>query len=259
MSVNSRENKELLWQLLSDHPFQKKNPRKFQSMLEYKVNEIQQNRFNFKNNLMSMNKEIIKHFANEIRIPVKDKPDQLSKSEVFDSRMQEQKQNFDTLMHKEKPKEIDFSDKTEDAPVTDRMVTDTLQQRELELKKIMAQYNTNDEPSDWLKGESTSTEKKLAIHESTKVKINPTIINTSNAENEKRNDKRDDKRNERRVHFDVSEIPQKTNNLLNKLKKVDKNVSKVEQIENQSVVSYLQKIMNNQEKIISLLERNKSI
>jgi hypothetical protein len=55
MSVNSRENKELLWQLLSDHPFQKKDPKKFQSMLEYKVNETHQTRFNFQNNLMIMN------------------------------------------------------------------------------------------------------------------------------------------------------------------------------------------------------------
>ena len=31
MSVNSRENKELLWQLLSDHPFQKKDPKKLKS------------------------------------------------------------------------------------------------------------------------------------------------------------------------------------------------------------------------------------
>lgn len=233
MSVNSRENKELLWQLLSDHPFQKKDPQKFQSMLEYKVNEIHQNRFNFKNNLMSMNKEIIKHFANEI--PVENKSEQLSKSETFDSRMQEQKQNFDTLMHKEKPKEIDFSDKTEDGPVTDRMVTDTLQQRELELKKIMQQY-TNEKSSDWLKGESTSSEKKLSIHKSTNIKIKPTIIDAI----------------EKRVHFEVS-APQ-TNNLLSKLKKADKNTSVV--IENHSIVNYLQKIMSNQEKIISLLERN---
>ena len=233
MSVNSRENKELLWQLLSDHPFQKKDPQKFQSMLEYKVNEIHQNRFNFKNNLMSMNKEIIKHFANEI--PVENKSEQLSKSETFDSRMQEQKQNFDTLMHKEKPKEIDFSDKTEDGPVTDRMVTDTLQQRELELKKIMQQY-TNEKSSDWLKGESTSREKKLSIHKSTNIKIKPTIIDAI----------------EKRVHFEVS-APQ-TNNLLSKLKKADKNTSVV--IDNHSIVNYLQKIMSNQEKIISLLERN---
>ena len=241
MSVNSRENKELLWQLLSDHPFQKKDPKKFQSMLEYKVNETHQTRFNFQNNLMIMNKEIIKHFANELSAPVKtNNPEQLSKSKAFDSkskafdsRMQEQKQNFDTLMHKEKPKEIDFSDKTEDAPVTDRMVTDTLQQREQELKKIMQQY-TNEKSSDWLKGESTSTEKKLAIHKSTNIEIKPTIIDT-----------KVDKRNEKRVHFNVSEIPQ-TNKLLSKLKKVE---------EKDGIINYLQKIMNNQEKIISLLER----
>jgi|TARA_B110000495_G_C23018117_1_gene603467 hypothetical protein len=242
MSVNSRENKELLWQLLSDHPFQKKDPKKFQSMLEYKVNETHQTRFNFQNNLMIMNKEIIKHFANELSAPVKtNNPEQLSKSKAFDSKskafdskLQEQKQNFDTLMHKEKPKEIDFSDKTEDGPVTDRMVTDSLQQREQELKKIMQQYNNNEKSSDWLKGESTSTEKKLAIHKSTNIEIKPTIIDT-----------KVDKRNEKHVHFNVSEIPQ-TNKLLSKLKKVG---------EKDGIINYLQKIMNNQEKIISLLER----
>ena len=38
------------------------------------------------------------------------------------------------------------------------MVDDTLQQRELELKKIMAQYDSNsNNATEWLKGEETST------------------------------------------------------------------------------------------------------
>ena len=42
------------------HPNQKKDPSKFQAVLEYRVNEIHRNRFKFGSNLMSMNKEIIK-------------------------------------------------------------------------------------------------------------------------------------------------------------------------------------------------------
>ena len=57
MSVNSNDNKALLWNLLSKHPNQKKDPSKFQAVLEYRVNEIHRNRFKFGNDLMVMNKE----------------------------------------------------------------------------------------------------------------------------------------------------------------------------------------------------------
>lgn len=241
MSANSRENKELLWQLLSDHPFQKENPRKFQSMLEYKVNEIHEKRFGFQNNLMEMNKEIIRHFTNQLNTPIKKQNNsniqnnKLSKNQIFDSKLKEQKNNFETLMQKKKPQEIDFSDKTEESPITDRMVNNTLEQRKNDLKNIMEQYNTNDKSTEWLKGESTSTEKKISIHKSSALEIKPTIIETS------------EKKNEKRVHFNVSETPEKTNNLLNKLKKKQ---------ENNNFIEYFQKILSNQEKIITLLERN---
>ena len=57
MSVNSNDNKALLWNLLSKHPNQKKDPSKFQAVLEYRVNEIHRNRFKFGNDLMVMNKD----------------------------------------------------------------------------------------------------------------------------------------------------------------------------------------------------------
>ena len=53
MSLNSNDNKALLWNLLSNHPNQKKDSKKFQAVLEYRVNEIHRNRFKFGNNLTS--------------------------------------------------------------------------------------------------------------------------------------------------------------------------------------------------------------
>ena len=43
MSVHSTQNKSLLWQLLSNHPNQKTNPKKFQHVLEYRVTEMNKN------------------------------------------------------------------------------------------------------------------------------------------------------------------------------------------------------------------------
>ena len=59
----------------------------------------------------------------------------------------------------------------------------------------MAQYNKND-TADWLKGESTSPNKKLEIDNSSNIKIEPTIIKTMESK------KQDIKK---RVTFDVEE------------------------------------------------------
>ena len=71
MSVNSTENKGLLWQLLSNHPNQKTNPKNFKHVLEYRVTEMNKNRFKFNNDLMIMNKEIIKQLEEILEVKFK--------------------------------------------------------------------------------------------------------------------------------------------------------------------------------------------
>jgi len=239
MSVNSRDNKALLWQLLSDHPFLKKDPKKFQSVLEYRVNEIHKNRFHFNNNLMTMNKEIIKQFANEINNQTQPKPlPKMTKTQAFDKKLKEQEDNFSTLINKQKPPDIDFSDKNEEEPVTNRMVDNTLLQREQELKNIMAQYDNENDATTWLKPTETSSAKNLKIDKTSNIKLQPTII-----ENEP-------KQPEKRVRFEISE--KKTNFsasstlFINKLKKLDKK---------EEITDYLKRIEDKQDKIIALLER----
>jgi len=237
MSVNSNDNKALLWNLLSKHPNQKKDPSKFQAVLEYRVNEIHRNRFKFGNDLMAMNKEIIKQFASEIpaqhsKIP---QPKPLSKAKVFEQRLKSQQDNFNQLINKQKPKEIDFSDKTEDAPIDARMVDDTLQQRELELKNIMAQYDSNNKnANEWLKGEETSTSKHLKIDKKTNVKIESDVVNVPT--------------NQRRVRFEVEEKPTKPTkpiSFLDKLKKIDVK---------DEIINHLKRIEEKQDLILGLLQ-----
>ena len=236
MSVNSNDNKGLLWNLLSKHPNQEKDPKKFQAVLEYRVNEIHRNRFKFNNNLMTMNKEIIKQFAAEIPPPSTNKQQPkkptLSKAKVFENRLKSQQDNFNKLINGEKPKEIDFSDKTEEAPIDARMVDDTLQQRELELKKIMAQQSQNsNSATQWLKAEETSSSKHLKIDKTSNVKIESDIVNVQ--------------AKERRVRFEVEEKPKKTNSFLEKLKKKDVN---------DEIIQHLNRIEEKQDLILSLLQ-----
>ena len=238
MSVNSTENKSLLWQLLSNHPNQKTNPKKFQHVLEYRVNEMNKNRFKFNNDLMIMNKEIIKQFAQEANHQQTTKPPSqpaaMSKAQVFEKNLKAQQNNFNTLINKQKPPDIDFSDKTDDAPIDTRMVDTTLQERERELKKIMAEYNTNtDNAKQWLTAESTSTH--LKIDDTSNIKIEPTVLTNEITE--------------KRVRFEVQDNSTPTVNamsFLQKLKKTDNNVD---------IVSYLNRIEENQSIIINLLKQ----
>jgi len=219
MSVCSSQNKSLLWQLLSNHPNQKNNPKKFQHVLEYRVTEMNKNRFKFNNDLMIMNKEIIKQLG-----------------QIFEQNLKVQQNNFNTLINKQKPADIDFSDKTDDTPIDARMVDTTLQERERELKKIMAQYNPNENSAkQWLTGESTSTH--LKIDDSSNIKIEPTVLT--------------DEMQERRVRFEDGENTKPAPvvnaiSFLQKLKKTD----------DEGILPYLKRIEENQAVIIDLLKRS---
>jgi len=241
MSVCSSQNKSLLWQLLSNHPNQKNNPKKFQHVLEYRVTEMNKNRFKFNNDLMIMNKEIIKQFAQEIpkqppAKPAAKKTPPMTKGQIFEQNLKVQQNNFNTLINKQKPADIDFSDKTDDTPIDARMVDTTLQERERELKKIMAQYNPNENSAkQWLTGESTSTH--LKIDDSSNIKIEPTVLT--------------DEMQERRVRFEDGENTKPAPvvnaiSFLQKLKKTD----------DEGILPYLKRIEENQAVIIDLLKRS---
>ena len=237
MSFKSNDNKALLWNLLSQHPNQKKNPKKFQAVLEYRINEIYTNRFKYGNNLMTMNKEIIKKFAQEI--PPKTKTiEKIStvKQSILNKRLKDQQENFNHFIQKNKPKEIDFSENTDEEPIDFRIVDDTMQKRELELKKIMSHYNKQGADK-WLEGKQTSTSKNLKIDKTTNVEIDSDIVNVTS--------------HERRVRFNVEEKQNKNthktqpNFFLERLKKIDVK---------DEIINHLKRIEEKQDKIMSLLE-----
>ena len=242
MSICSSQYKSLLWQLLSNYPNQKNNPKKFQHVLEYRVTEMNKNRFKFNNDLMMMNKEIIKQFAQEMpkqqpTKPVTKKTPPMTKGQIFEQNLKVQQNNFNTLINKQKPADIDFSDKTDDTPIDARMVDTTLQERERELKKIMAQYNPNENSAkQWLTGESTSTH--LKIDDSSNIKIEPTVLT--------------DEIQERRVRFEVEENTKPTAPAVNAISFLQK----LKKTDDEGILPYLKRIEENQAVIINLLKHS---
>ena len=119
------------------------------------------------------------------------RPITLKKQNTFDT-FQE---NYNKLLNPDKPKEIDFSDKIEDTPISDidKIVNQSLADREKELLNIQSQYS-NKNTDEWLNNKP----KKLEIID-------------------------DNKKKDKRVRFEVKEKNEgdELSNLLSKLKKKD--------------------------------------
>ena len=111
MSICSSQNKSLLWQLLSNHPNQKNNPKKFQHVLEYRVTEMNKNRFKFNNDFFidrTLNFRFHYPFENE-------KKSKLTR-EIFRSlnldNFKSAEQEFDSAKRISKSYKLDESDKS---------------------------------------------------------------------------------------------------------------------------------------------------
>ena len=176
MSITSKENIDLLRNLLKDHPLQLADPRQFHEIFQNEMERIHNNRFHFKSNLMLMNKEILKTFLNiKNRMTQQQQPPsrqtqpqqqqhrdiQPNKNEninmqIFEKSLKEKQQDFNNLMNKEKPKEIDFSDKRHEPSISQSDYDYNMTQREAELVKIMQSQQQNKSVEAWLKGETNA-------------------------------------------------------------------------------------------------------
>jgi len=195
MSITSKENTDLLRNLLKDHPLQLADPRQFHEIFQNEMERIHSNRFHFKSNLMSMNKEILKTFQSikseimqqqQQRQQLQQSPQQQAvhreihpnkneniNMQIFEKGLKEKQQDFDNLMNKEKPKEIDFSDKRHESSLSQSDYDHNMTQRETELAKIMQSQQQNKGVEAWLKGETNTKPEtiNLKIDHSSNVKL----------------------------------------------------------------------------------------
>jgi len=196
MSITSKENTDLLRNLLKDHPLQLADPRQFHEIFQNEMERIHSNRFHFKSNLMLMNKEILKTFQSiksEIMQQQQQQQQQLRQSpqqqavhreihpnkneninmRIFEKDLKEKQQDFNNLMNKEKPKEIDFSDKHREYSLSQSDYDHNMTQRETELAKIMQSQQQNKGVEAWLKGETNTKPEtiNLKIDHSSNVKL----------------------------------------------------------------------------------------
>ena len=252
MSVVSNENKEMLWDLIidicNDNSFQV-NGEELKNFLDGRCGYYHGQRFEFQNfNLNDINKEIIGQCYNFILSKQQNMrmnkssnvkiEEPLNKRELFEKNLAAKQKDFTEGINLKKPKEIDFTDGSEDFPIQnmERVMNQTLADRQRELETITQKYSNNDKQKaqKWLNmAEDTP---KIKIEQSSNIRLN----NTINVKPEKR------------VTFDIQESnPNALSNLFSKLKQ-KKTVS------NDDIINKLDTIISNQDKILKLLEKEDS-
>lgn len=205
MSITSNRNISMLKNLLANHPLLKYDEKKFNELFNKEVKRLHQNRFSFRSNLISMNKELLKFFQgitadtikkeqNKKKIQQKRQQQQQQtihqqfinrrqiekrakeKESNFEQRLSDTRAEFSKVMAGKRPEEIDFSDKIQDTPIKSNQIDLTMSQREAELAEIMKQQPKNKNVEQWLQGENkknhTNSEINIKIDHSSNIPVN---------------------------------------------------------------------------------------
>ena len=223
-SFTSNENTSLVWELLNENVKERfsynlknnSNPTINKFFVDT-INQVSNNNQKY-NSIIEMNKVTLLNCIKFIEKNIQHIKEP-SKNDVFEIRMKKQKNEFDSLINKKIPKEIDFTDKFDNLPVDKSAVDKTLADRERELQQITKQYGNTDAES-WIKNgiKNSDNDKIKIIEDSIDNTIQPILM--------------DRPKIEKRVTFDIKDQisnveivqpppPQPTNKFLNKLKKKD--------------------------------------
>ncbi len=221
-SFTSNENTSLVWELLNENVKERfsynlknnSNPTINKFFVDT-INQVSNNNQKY-NSIIEMNKVTLLNCIKFIEKNIQHIKEP-SKNDVFEIRMKKQKNEFDSLINKKIPKEIDFTDKFDNLPVDKSAVDKTLADRERELQQITKQYGNTDAES-WIKNgiKNSDNDKIKIIEDSIDNTIQPILM--------------DRPKIEKRVTFDIKDQisnveivqpppPQPTNKFLNKLKK----------------------------------------
>ena len=245
MSVVSNENKEMLWDLIidicNDNSFQV-NGEDLKNFLDGRCGYYHGQRFEFADyDLNKINKEIIGQCYNFILSnqqrksstnTIKIQEPNMNKREMFDKNLAAKQKAFEDGINLKKPKEIDFSDGSEDFPIgnLDNIMNQTLADRQRELEQITSGFSKaqQEEATKWLNNGETP---KIKILDN-EVELKNEVIKP-----------------QKKVRFELKEKEEKNpvTSFFSKLKVKN---------ENNDIIQKLDKIISNQEIIIKMLKKS---
>lgn len=269
MSINSNENKKMLWDLLSPtFPENLSIHQRMKQFIDDISTTLHRDRFKYKSNIMQMNKILLSESKKYLTKCIQEsnhnqkniqRAGQMQERSMvnsrnydkfttkkehtttFEKRLRDKQEKFNQLIDGKKPKEIDFSDKM-DKPIStmNSLIDSTLAEREKELSSITSKYNKKDVEK-WLQngGNIESTSTNISIKNEIKGILKPIEIGKEESQ--------------KRVTFEVKE---KTSNEKTPAQETTTFFSRLKQRSNSSDRELLQQIIENQK---TLMEQNSTI
>lgn len=173
MSINSNENKKMIWDLLSPtFPDNLSIRQQMKTFIDNICATLHKDRFKYKSNIMRMNKIVLDESKKYLTKCTRDNAVDTTKAQqtnkiqqrnmmnsrnyekfttkkehtaTFEKRLRDKQENFNKLIDGKKPKTINFSDKL-DKPISTMtsLIDSTLAEREKELSTITKNYNKKD-------------------------------------------------------------------------------------------------------------------
>ncbi len=207
MSVNSQENRKMIWELLSDEiPKNEKAWASMQNFINTTSDALHRERFTKNRNIMEMNKILLKKCklylqgitrdftqttnrgpsfqspSREVNIDNRDYDKFTTKKErsaTFENILREKQDNYNKLLEGEKPKSINFSQEV-DKPIStmSSLLDETMAAREKELQSITTKYNKSD-VTNWITNGGDTKDDKIKINEDVKGILKPIALETS--------------------------------------------------------------------------------
>lgn len=239
MSVINTSNKQMLYELLSDivtdNNISLTNSNVITSFIDKQCAFFHTQRFEY-NSLNEINKKIIELSYNYLLSLNQNKKHPAKKSNIpTKTNFEEKQNNYNKLLNPDKPKEIDFTDGSDDFPIQnlDVIMNQTLADRQKELERITGKYSNNKQAQKWLNREEETP--KIKIEKNSNLKLDSVNVPYTNSQNQ-----------EKKVRFNLNNDSNNLNNLFSKLKKK-------KEVTNYDIMENLKTIISNQEKIISLL------
>ena len=271
MSINSNENKKMIWDLLSPtFPDNLSIRQQMKTVIDNICVTLHKDRFKYKSNIMLMNKIVLDESKKYLTKCIRDNAVDTTKAQqtnkiqqrnmvnsrnydkfttkkehntTFEKRLRDKQENFNKLIDGKKPKTINFSDKL-DKPISTMtsLIDSTLAEREKELSTITKNYNKKDVEKWLINGGNVEQVSNIQIKNEIQGILKPIEITKETQQ--------------KRVTFEVKEkeeMKPKTSTFFSRLK----------QRSNSSDRELLQQIIENQKKLmkqnITILEHlNKS-
>jgi hypothetical protein len=155
----------------------------------------------------------------------------------FEKQVNQRRNEFDNLVNVKKPKEVDFTDKTENSKIREMeaLIAETVAKRNFDIEQIQSNMssNSNSNSEEWLKSNDTSEKQKPIVDNNNNNQRKHKYLNIEPTSLSPKKVSFDENRNMTLTIEELTDQIEIPNNIFSKLKKIEPTVTTVNPVQSQ--------------------------